>query len=292
MNGALKLVVTLALGFLGLALSPRPAQAASLVLDPDFLPPLFAQPLPAQRTLLLPDGKILVFHTTDTLTDQRTGAITRYLPNGALDTSFTFSRNYTFVSAAAPTADGKLIIAASHYFYGGGSVTEQILRLNSDGSIDSTFNVALVHPERCTTVRAIVIQPDGKILVAGLFDTFSGIAQQKIARLLADGTLDSTFIPPQFFGGFGIYARPVLLASGKILIAGDFGNLNGAANLGVAQLNADGSLDSGFQASGFRRYTSSTPIRGLATQSDGKIVIAGRFQIASGGFAPGCLFSA
>lgn len=234
-----------------------------------------------------PGRQVSGFFGTDTLADQRTGAITRYLPDGTLDTSFAFNHDYNVVSAAAPTAGGQLIIAAIQNIYGGGSGTEQLLRLNPNGSIDTTFNAALVHPEPYTTVRSIVLQPDGKILVAGSFGTFAGVARQKIVRLLADGTPDSTFTPPPSAGGYyGVYAKPVLLANGKILIGGDFSSVNGVANLGIAQLNADGSVDPGFQASGFIRYTSTISIRGLAVQSDGKIVIAGRFRIGSGTMAP------
>src|SRR5205823_1767501 len=64
--------------------------------------------------------------------------------------------------------------------------------------------------------------------------------------------------------------------------AGDFSNVGGAANLGVAQLNADGSLDSSFHAAGFTRFGSSTSIRGLAAQNDGKILVAGRFLVGPG----------
>ncbi|MBA3352247.1 MAG: delta-60 repeat domain-containing protein [Blastocatellia bacterium] len=237
---------------------------------------MFARPSTPGRTLLLPNGKYLLFFGTDTLTDQRTGAMTRYLPNGMLDTSFSFSRAYTFVGAAASATNGKLIIDATRFLYG--SETQQILRLNGDGSIDPSFNIPVV-AAGFGIVRAIVIQPDGKILIAGFFDTFSGLARQKIVRLLADGTVDSSFTPPQFEGN-GIWTRPVVLANGKILIAGDFTSVNGAANLGVARLNVDGSVDSTFQATGFNRDF--TPIRGMVVQSDGKIVLAGRFEFGTG----------
>ena len=202
-------------------------------------------------------------------------------------TSFTFSRDYKVISAAASTANGQLIIAAIQFTYGSSFGTEQVLRLNPDGAIDPTFNVSLVHPETYTTVRAIAIQPDGKILVAGSFDTFAGTARKDIVRLLDDGTLDSSFTSPQFDNWYyGIYPKPFLLADGKILIAGDFRTVNGVAVPGIAQLNSDGSLDPSFLPSGFTRYTSSTPNRGVAAQSDGKVVVAGRFRIGSVGMLP------
>src|SRR6185436_9610691 len=137
MKNSAKLMVTLALGFVTLALPLRSSDAATLTLDQNFRTGVFSEPAPAERTLLLPDGKFLLFNNTDTLTDQPTGAVTRYLSNGALDTSFHFSRDYKFVAAAASVANGKVVIAATRYTYG--APTEEILRLNSDGTIDTSF---------------------------------------------------------------------------------------------------------------------------------------------------------
>ncbi len=285
MKNPCRAVTAFTLGLVVTALFTHSAHAASLVLDQDFRTPLFTEAHPALRTLLLPDGKFVVFYNTDTLTDQRTGALTRYLPNGSLDSSFNFSRDYQFIAAAASVANGKMVVAATRYTYG--NSTEQILRLAPDGSIDASFNTALVGSDPFSNVLAIVEQPDGKILVSGYFNTFAGQARQKIARLLADGTLDSTFSPPDFGGGFyAIHAKPVALTSGKILVAGDFRTVNGTTIPGVAQLNTDGSVDPSFQATGFLRLGLSTPIRGMAVQSDGKILLAGRFLVGSGGVGP------
>lgn len=69
-------------------------EAASLLLDENFRAPKFVQPQPALGTVLLPDGKFLLFSITETLADQPAGAITRYLTDGTLDASFNFSRDY------------------------------------------------------------------------------------------------------------------------------------------------------------------------------------------------------
>ena len=80
--------------------------------DPDFRPPLFAKPSLPARSALLPDGKFILYNGPGTLTDQRTGAITRYFPDGTLDTSFSFSRAYNTVTAATFAAGGQLYAAA------------------------------------------------------------------------------------------------------------------------------------------------------------------------------------
>ncbi len=280
MNLAPNPAIRLTIGWLSFVLCRGSAPAASLLLDTQFRTSLFAEPYPANRTLLQQDGKFLVFSSTDTLTDVRTGAITRYLSTGTLDTSFSFSRDYKFVHAAAVAPNGQLIIATIQYSYGTGFGTEKVLRLNSDGTIDSAFTISMVQPYPYTTVRSIIVESGGTILVVGSFTDFGGSGRQKIVRLLADGNIDSTFNPPQFSGGFyGIYPAPIL-NDGKILVAGDFDQVNGSDIPGITRLNSDGSLDVDFQASGFTRYGgASTPIRGLGITSDGKILIAGRFHL-------------
>ena len=206
-------------------------------------------------------------------------------------TSFSFSRDYgVFAVAAAP--DGKLIVSASKAIYGVGDPFQHqindVLRLNDDGSIDPTFG-----PAQTTDggeIRVLKVNDDGTIFVAGLFTAFNNTPRQGIVRLLANGTVDPTFAPvtmtcPQFpFGasGCGLWAEPVVDADGKIIIAGDFIAVNGVPRTCVARLNADGTLDTTFIPSGFTPYglLSGTPfpIRGIAIQSDGKIVIGGRFR--------------
>ena len=129
-------------------------------------------------------------------------------------------------------------------------------------------------------MKQLVEQSDGKVLVAGWFDTFAGSPHPKIVRLMADGSVDPGFNPPTFDAVYGLWSKPLLVAGGKRLIGGDFTSIHGSASLGFARLNSDGTLDSTFQPSGFIRVTGSA-IRAVALQSDGKIVLAGRFQLSS-----------
>ena len=125
------------------------------------------------------------------------------------------------------------------------------------------------------------MQPDGKILLSGYFNAVAGTPRGKLARLLPDGSLDTGFVPPAFPADEStVVWKVVPLADGKILICGGFATVNSMANPGVARLNANGSIDPGFQASGFQ--PSGAFIRGLAVQSDGRIVLGGRFASALG----------
>lgn len=253
-----------------------PSVNAGLSPDTDFRAPFFATPRLPQRALLLPDGKYLLFFDPETLTNQPTGAVTRFLPDGTLDTSFNFSRLYKYVGAAVSAGNGKIYVSAVPYAYGT-KEAEQVLRLNNDGSIDTSFTpVTVGGPNTFPDVRQILVQPDGKVLVAGFFSTFSGAARDNIVRLLADGTMDSTFVGPTF--GNGDVWCVALQPDGKILVGGTFIDVNGVA-AAVSRLNTNGSVDSSFQAAGFTREA---PIRALVIQSDAKIVISCRFRSGSG----------
>ena len=292
-----KLAISFRYGIIALALVLTPfhlANGASISLDPNFNPPLFTTPDYASRVVLMPDGKYVVHTFPNTLTDQPTGAITRYFSDGSLDNTFNFSRDYDVVFASAALQDGRLIVAASQDVYGVPENTYHILRLATDGSIDPTFNTAGATaslsanpPSPYADVRTIAIQPDGKILLAGFFGYFGGAAHPGIVRLLADGTLDPGFaaitLQFQLPSESGLWAKPAIQQQDdKIVIAGDFDGVNNVPCPGIARLNSDGSLDQTFNATGFIRFTPNRPTRGVVVQSDGKIIIGGEFKITGG----------
>ncbi|NLE76984.1 MAG: delta-60 repeat domain-containing protein [Chloroflexi bacterium] len=92
------------------------------------------------------------------------------------------------------------------------------------------------------TVQALVVQPDGKILVGGGFTSLGGEPCNRIARLNAEGSLDAAFDPNADFTVNALALQP----DGKILVGGDFGSVGGQAHHGVARLNTDGTPDDSF----------------------------------------------
>lgn len=122
-------------------------------------------------------------------------------------------------------------------------------------------------------VRCIAMQPDGKMIIAGFFTSVLGAPIQYIARINADGTLDSSFNPNPDSGIFSVAVQP----DGKILIGGGFTSLqpNGAADpiprSNIARLNADGTIDSSFQ------LTTDGTVWSADLQPDGKILLCGTF---------------
>src|SRR4051794_671308 len=156
-----------------LYLTVRSSDASFLVLDQDFRAPLLTQQSPVGRGAMLPDGKFVFFAGPNTLTGAARGAINRFNADGSLDTAFNFNRDYENVLAAAGLPNGQLLVSVLQRVYNSPTVTGRILRLNNDGSIDTTFSSPTVlASDTSPNARNIVPLSDGKILISGSFDTF------------------------------------------------------------------------------------------------------------------------
>jgi uncharacterized delta-60 repeat protein len=205
---------------------------------------------------------------------------------GRVTTSFfgVFDRAW----AAAVQTDGKIVAAGDAV---DSSIRDFALaRYNTDGSLDPTFGVG---GEVTTSffgsndeARAVAIQGDGKIVVAGWALNASTDWDFALARYKTDGSLDSTFgtggkVTTDFFG-FADFANAVAIqGDSKIVVAGDAAHsFTSPTNydFALARYNADGTLDSTFGSGGkvtteFSGNDDSA--QGLAIQGDGKIVAAG-----------------
>jgi uncharacterized delta-60 repeat protein len=163
------------------------------------------------------------------------------------------------------------------------------------GDVDPTFSLS---PAVAGTIDSIAVQPDGKVLVGGYFYYGTGSARNCIARLNADGSLDNSFQDGmEGVGPGGSYVSSIALqTNGQILIGGDFGSVNGTNRTSIARLNADGSLDTGFQngmAGAIYTYCPPFPqscesyvgqIKSVAVQSNGQIFVGGYFNRFNSGF--------
>lgn len=197
-----------------------------------------------------------------------------YAQQGGLDLSFEpFNGPNGRVETALVQNDGKIIIVGGFNGYNA-SARQFVARLNDDASIDNTFTTA---PGANNIITRAAIASDGKIVIGGQFTTYNGISRNRIARLNADGTLDVTFDPGT---GANNVVRPVAIQSdGKIVIGGLFTDYNGTPVNRIARLNADGSLDAGFNVGG---TGAGGLIQAIAIQADGKIIIGGGFTSYNG----------
>jgi uncharacterized delta-60 repeat protein len=125
-------------------------------------------------------------------------------------------------------------------------------------------------------VSSLAVQPDGKILVGGYFTTLGGQMRNNIGRLNADGTLDTGFDPGAGGVDYSFVYSLAVQADGKILVGGYFTTLGGQTRNYLARLNADGTLDGGFNPGADNTVSS------LAVQADGKILVGGEFTMLGG----------
>jgi uncharacterized delta-60 repeat protein len=171
--------------------------------------------------------------------------------------------------------DGKILVSGYFSLYNGIS-RNCIVRILSDGTIDNTFDPG-VGPDGA--VYDMEVQPDGKIILAGMFNNYAGVSKNYICRIHSDGTLDNTF---NVGNGTNLAVTALKLqADGKVIIGGQFSWYNGIAMNGIARLNINGSLDNTFNVgSGFDAM-----VQQIEFQSDGKILVAGQFTQYNGNTA-------
>ena len=192
---------------------------------------------------------------------------------GNLDASFTPPLNPAAgLLGMAVQPDGKVIVTGGWTSLGAGG-HRFIARLTAaTGSVDETFVTTVADGP----VRAVRIQPDGKMLIVGGFTMVNSTARSRIARLNADGTLDSSFASTTITGGYEVNCVAVQ-TDGKVLIGGNFTTVNGTSRPNLARLNTDGTLDTGFDAS------CNGPVVTMTIKSDGRILVGGSFYQIGGG---------
>ncbi|MCC3160777.1 T9SS type A sorting domain-containing protein [Hymenobacter sp. 15J16-1T3B] len=150
-------------------------------------------------------------------------------------------------------------------------------------TLDASFApTVLKNPPASFTfyVRAMLPQPDGKVVVAGGYDFVNGTLTSRVRRLNPDGSPDPTFQSQQGTGpDYPLVQALALQADGKILVGGSNAvYYSGTYAPGLTRINADGSVDASFNAgnAGFDPYIFGNPsIRCLAVQPDGKILVGG-----------------
>jgi len=216
---------------------------------------------------LQPDGKILAGGIFTSIGGQSRTNIARLDPVTGLADSFNPSANGE-VDAFSVLADGKILVGGA--FNGPNSIGGQMR--NGVARIDGVTGLAdAFDPNATGNVYSIVVQPDGRILVAGTFTHIGGQARNRIARLDAATGLADPFDPN---ANAVVYAL-ALQADGKVLAAGNFSGANsvgGQTRNRIARLDAMTGLADSFNPN------ASDNVYTLAVQADGKILAGGAFS--------------
>ena len=139
-------------------------------------------------------------------------------------------------------SDGKIIVAGN-YFQLNGNSRNRLVRLNSNGTEDLSFQTNVGTGFNSSTY-VVTIQSDGKIIVGGAFSIVNGYTRNRLVRLNSDGTEDTSFYTNlgTGFGGNWTYTVEVQ-SDGKIVVGGAFTSLNGNTRNRLVRLNSDGTED-------------------------------------------------
>ncbi|MES2775268.1 MAG: delta-60 repeat domain-containing protein [Bacteroidota bacterium] len=248
-------------------------------IDPTFNPGTGANAM-LHTTVVQPNGKIIITGDFITYNGASKKGLARLESNGNPDASFDPGTGISGVNATilvtALQSDGKILIGGNFTGFNG-VARNGIARLNTDGSLDTSFNPGRgVAGVSVPAVRAIVIQPDKKIIIGGDFATCGDYDRRSIARLDTSGIVDIGFSTGASFpiGTVGLEDGVNTIGiqnDGKLIVGGRFNFVGLVARNRIARLETNGTLDPGFNTVTDRTDYIST----VAVQADQKILVGG-----------------
>jgi uncharacterized delta-60 repeat protein len=223
-----------------------------------------------------PDGKILVAGWFGGVNGVSRSNIARLNADGSVDNSFDpgLGANDS-VSEVQVQSDGNILIGGWFTKVNGVARTH-LARLNSNGSLDPSFNPSIAYVADESFVYSLAVQADNRVLAGGWFKNVNGSARNHLVRLNADGSLDTSFDPNA--GTDDVVRSLVVEKNGKIWIGGSFTKANGIVRGHIARLNTDGSLDTAFDSgSGANDW-----VRQVAFYGNDRVLIGGDFTTYDG----------
>jgi uncharacterized delta-60 repeat protein len=182
--------------------------------------------------LIQPDGKILLGGRFNNFNGNSVARLVRLNEDGSIDSSFNVGAGFdNYIYAMALQSDGKIIVGGSFLYYNGNS-QKRILRLNTNGSLDTTFDSGTGFSKG--DVRSILVQPDDRILVGGTFSgTYKNVVALRLIRLLKTGDYDPSF---DVRLNSKLYTM-AFTSDFKLMIGGDFNSVSGISKHRIARLN-------------------------------------------------------
>jgi uncharacterized delta-60 repeat protein len=239
----------------------------------------------ANAVLIQPNGRIVVAgRTTKESTAPSRFCVARLRSNGVLDTTFGSGGKRVIglgghglgesVFGAALQPNGKIVLA------GGSDLRAAVVRLNPNGSLDTTFSgdgkkTFNWRPGDFSRTQAVLVLPNGRLVVAGFSGPEGGDIQ--VGRLKANGALDPTFgtggKAAVDFGDTEFGFAAARQADGRIVVGGR--SLAGGGVAVVTRLRANGTLDPDFDGDGRLILPGGGIARAVLVQPDSKIVVAG-----------------
>jgi uncharacterized delta-60 repeat protein len=224
-------------------------------------------------TATLPDGTIYVVGSFTTYKGVSENGIIKLLANGTKDTSFNTGTGFNAYGGSTVTIqpDGKLIVTGSFTTYQGSSYSK-IIRLNTNGTIDTSFVVGTGF--NINNVSSVVLRTDGSLICGGQFTIYNGISANAVVVLTSLGAIDTSFV---YGSGFNSSSRAALDGT-NIFFAGSFNTYKSVTSNFVVKTNSVGTVDTSFNiGTGF-----DNTVYQLYPQNDGNVLAIGHFTTYKG----------
>ena len=206
--------------------------------------------------------------------------IARFTPTGAVDTTFIVGSGFTGnVHDLLVIPDGRILVAGDFYMYQN-NYCGRVALLTGNATYDPSMNNDPGFQGSACSLRALALQPDGKILAAGVFSHHNDVPRRAIARLDMNGTYDASFTSPLY--PYALLKAVAVEADGHIIVGGDFTadmydpNVPGPASF--LRLNADGSRDDNYPI-GDGTGPVAASVRSIVIQQDNKVLVGGAFSV-------------
>ena len=236
---------------------------------------------------LAPDNKIYIGGYLSTIGGVNVKGFARLNANGTLDTSFNSggvgfsltpqgSQTVPVIHDIVVQPNGKIIVGGVFDHYNGVGRND-IVRINSDGSIDTSFDIGSgMHSLASQYVSRLLLQDDGKIIATGTFDSYNGVSRNKIVRINPDGSLDSSFVVDSNYAPISVYQMDAQ-SDGKIVFAGTIAKNSNGTRYNMFRMNTDGRVDTTFQMNEYSFLESNNLVYSLQVVENDKVLIGGDF---------------
>lgn len=218
----------------------------------------------------LPDGRVWLAGSFTSFQGSAAPRLVRIFPNGQRDTTTNLGVGADArINVTRLLPDGKLLIGGLFFLYNN-AAAKGVARLLPDGSLDPAFQTGLGFNNEVLAIEALA---DSGVLVGGFFSQFQQSVVAQPVKLTPAGQRDTTFNQGGS-GTTGLIEVMVQQPDGRILVAGSVSAYNGQPVSKIFRIFPNGQRDTSFQTgTGF----STGSIRGMALQSDGKILAVGSF---------------
>jgi uncharacterized delta-60 repeat protein len=182
------------------------------------------------------------------------------------------------IYSIVPQPDGRYLLAGD-FVRVNDEPRNRIARINADGSLDTTFSSKESTAGANDSVLSMVRQSDGRIVIGGDFGYVNGVARNYLARLMANGMLDSSFNPgagPE--GSVLALAETFVDGSRRLLVGGSFATFNGLSRNFLVRLTELGQVDSSFNPN----LSPNGPVHCMVIDGEGRVIIGGDFTMVNG----------